>query len=372
MHEAGSSADLHGTPALLAQRVRAGCWVLLCSVTLFTLRDLWVGGAPLLPLLLLKCVQIGTVVGLLYVVTRGMWARRLVALTVGASVLLSFSTAVAGILRADLVNWPLLYVAYIMATATMFPWGPVAQAIVGLAGLLALVVNVLGVQGHFALATAPVVAVLAAFGISVLVAAEFERYRDTLNTRYQELQESEQRQHALVQAVPVTLHRADVRGGKLGALWLSDNVERVTGFRREELVRADAARFWESRLHPDETAMVRQALRDLVTRGSGAFEHRWRCADGAYRWFLYQGIMRRAPDGSPAEVVGSWLDITARKEAEEAVQRSAAQFRSLVEYGSDLISIVDADSLREPLALAHPRVPPGSACRSPGARLRSP
>lgn len=335
MHEAGSSADVSGNAALLAQRVRAGCWVLLCSVALFAIRDLWVGGAALVPLLLLKCFQLGTVLGLLYVVTRGLWTQYLVALAVGACVLLSFSAAVAGVLRADVMNWPLLYVAYIMGTATMFPWGPVPQATLGLAGLLALAVNVYGVQGDSAPSTVPVAAVLAAFGVSVYVAAAFERYRETLDHRYHELEESEQRQRALVQAVPVTLHRADVRGGRVGALWLSENVERVTGFRRHELVRPGAAALWDERLHPDERDFVRQTLATILTRGAVSFEHRWRCADDRYRWFLYQGVLRRAPDGSPAEVVGSWLDITERKRAEQTLAESEERLQLALRGSKD-------------------------------------
>jgi len=354
MLEGGSTAFVRRTPALLVQRVRATCWVLLCSLVLFTVRDVISGGTAVVPLLVLKVFQVATVLGLLYAVNRGALAGREVSLSVTAAVLLCFSSAVAGIYRGDLASWPLLYVAYIMAAATLLPWGPVPQAVVGLAGLLALALNAYGVEGHFALAMAPTgAAVLTAFGISVFVAAEFGRYRDTIDERSEELQESEQRQRALVRAVPVTLHRADVRGGRLGALWLSENVERVTGFRRSELVRPDAAVFWGSRLHPEERDTVRHELASILTRGSISLEHRWRCADGAYRWFLYQGVVRRDADGSPAEVVGSWLDITARKEAEEAVRRSAAQFRSLVEYGSDLISVLDADTTMRYVSPSH-------------------
>ncbi|MCK6555156.1 PAS domain-containing protein [Candidatus Binatia bacterium] len=335
MHEPGAAADGYGTRELLAQRVRAMCWVLLCSLALFTVRDLLVGGPALVPLLLLKGFQIGLVVGLLYVVVREIWPYRMLALTVAVSVLLAFSTAVAGVFRNDLGTWPLLYVAYIMVTATMFPWGPLPQAIVGLSGLLALAANVYGVQGHFGLGTAPVAAVLAAFGISVYVAAEFERYREALDERYRELEESEQRQSAVVRAVPVTLHRADVRAGRVGAVWLSDNVERVTGFSRGELLRPGAVAFWESRLHPDERDRVRRQLIDMLKHGAVSLEHRWRCADGDYRWFLYQGVVRRGADGSAAEVVGSWLDITERKRVEQTLAESEERLQLALRGSKD-------------------------------------
>jgi PAS domain S-box-containing protein len=54
-------------------------------------------------------------------------------------------------------------------------------------------------------------------------------------------------------------------------------------------------------------------------RQSFEMEYRLRRRDGAYRWILDSGVPRFSPDGSFVGYIGSCLDITDRKLAEEAV-----------------------------------------------------
>ena len=46
-------------------------------------------------------------------------------------------------------------------------------------------------------------------------------------------------------------------------------------------------------------------------------EHRLRRFDGEYRWVLNRGVPRFAPDGSFVGYIGSGIDITERRTAEE-------------------------------------------------------
>src|SRR4029077_10073899 len=57
-------------------------------------------------------------------------------------------------------------------------------------------------------------------------------------------------------------------------------------------------------------------------------EYRLRRNDGVYRWILDTGVPRFNPDGSLAGYIGSCLDITDRKLAEEAL---ASVGRRLIE-----------------------------------------
>ena len=50
--------------------------------------------------------------------------------------------------------------------------------------------------------------------------------------------------------------------------------------------------------------------------------------DGSVRWFLSRGSLVRRADGTPHRMVGTKVDITERKRAEEAIREKEAVLRS--------------------------------------------
>ena len=83
---------------------------------------------------------------------------------------------------------------------------------------------------------------------------------------------------------------------------------------------------------------------DRPCRPAGRFttEYRLRRADGQYRWLLDTMVPRYAADERFAGLIGIAIDITDRKNAEEALRRSEARLRLLTENMVDTISQVDA------------------------------
>src|SRR5205823_3748124 len=65
--------------------------------------------------------------------------------------------------------------------------------------------------------------------------------------------------------------------------------------------------------------------------------------DGTVRWIESKGRALHASDGTLVRVTGTSMDITERKNAEEALQASEERFRSVVQNASDVIVIVEAD-----------------------------
>jgi PAS domain S-box-containing protein len=84
---------------------------------------------------------------------------------------------------------------------------------------------------------------------------------------------------------------------------------------------------WMTNLHPDDTERYRADIRAHL-RGDTAFlssEYRICGADGAVRWVLARGLAVRDPSGRVYRMVGSLGDITARKQAEIALQLAMEQ-----------------------------------------------
>ncbi|MGH8577675.1 MAG: diguanylate cyclase domain-containing protein, partial [Gammaproteobacteria bacterium] len=100
--------------------------------------------------------------------------------------------------------------------------------------------------------------------------------------------------------------------------FVSRNLLDATGYAPEEMV-ADPS-FWFARLHPEDRATVLARFAREEVPENGAIEYRFRHADGSYRWFHDSYRLVRDEAGHPAEFVGSWTDITARKVAEETAR----------------------------------------------------
>jgi len=110
---------------------------------------------------------------------------------------------------------------------------------------------------------------------------------------------------------------------QVSATWLT-----MLGYSPEEA--ATPIREWRSLVHPDD----RPGLQDVYAahfRGETPHticEHRMRCKDGGYKWVLARGrLVERTPDGRPYRIVGTIMDLSARKALEQQLEaaRDAAE-----------------------------------------------
>ncbi|MCX6086095.1 MAG: PAS domain-containing protein [Caldiserica bacterium] len=87
---------------------------------------------------------------------------------------------------------------------------------------------------------------------------------------------------------------------------------------------------WLDSVHPDDRESVRQAWSSSVQNRDGYYsnEYRIRRADGVYRNFMVRSMPLLDADGSIKEWIGTCIDITDRKQAEEAL---AASHEALLE-----------------------------------------
>ena len=79
---------------------------------------------------------------------------------------------------------------------------------------------------------------------------------------------------------------------------------------------------WKERVHPDDISRLAAWVDETFDGGQRSIEYRYRRRDGTYCWVYDEQHFLYDLKGEPTKIVGSWTDITARKEAEEKLQRA--------------------------------------------------
>ncbi len=101
---------------------------------------------------------------------------------------------------------------------------------------------------------------------------------------------------------------------------------------------------WLKTVHPDNLAVVEQAFQKAAREGLPLnIEWRVQRRDGSERWLMSQGVPFKDGQGSIRRYLGTVLDITERKRAEEERLKSESHFRALVQTIPDLIWLKDRD-----------------------------
>jgi len=105
--------------------------------------------------------------------------------------------------------------------------------------------------------------------------------------------------------------------GDYAPTFISQNVKDLLGYEPEEYLKSPD--FWSARVHPKDSERILSEYSRLFSEGHLSVEYRFRKKDGSYCWISDELQLLRNADGDPVEVVGSWNDITARKQIGEAL-----------------------------------------------------
>ncbi len=158
--------------------------------------------------------------------------------------------------------------------------------------------------------------------------AELERQVEE-RTRAARLMEA--RLNHLLRNTPAVIYSCRPFGDG-GATFVSESARREFGYEPAQFL-ADPA-FWSDRVHPEDRERVLRGLRAVLAAGGEhyASEYRFRHADGSYRWYHDEATVVRAASGELQEIVGSMVDITERKRAEEQLRAERLLLRTLVDH----------------------------------------
>jgi PAS domain S-box-containing protein len=122
--------------------------------------------------------------------------------------------------------------------------------------------------------------------------------------------------------------------------YVSPAVSRVLGYATDEFIERNIAEF----THPEDQAEVGSAFTELLEMpgASLTYECRVRHKEGMWRW-IECTVTNLLADPSVFAIVGNFRDITERKRAGEALQRSEERFKGAFESAAIGMALVSPD-----------------------------
>jgi PAS domain S-box-containing protein len=127
--------------------------------------------------------------------------------------------------------------------------------------------------------------------------------------------------------------------GDFRPTFVSENLRDVLGYEpREYLEDPD---FVPKRVHPQDTSDLARGFARLFEEGHVIYEYRFLCKDKIYRWVRDELKVIRDADGKPVEIVGSWSNITAQKNAEAASAEAARKTKELLAELNAILDTID-------------------------------
>lgn len=140
------------------------------------------------------------------------------------------------------------------------------------------------------------------------------------------LRESEARLRLLVHASNIGLWDWDLITNQI---YFSPEWKSQIGYAQHEI--PNRLEEWQCRVHPDDLERTLQKVRTYLANPEGQYEaeFRFRHKNGGYRWILAQADVLRGATGTPVRMLGCHLDITERRQEEEALRAQGEQLRAL-------------------------------------------
>jgi diguanylate cyclase (GGDEF)-like protein/PAS domain S-box-containing protein len=127
-----------------------------------------------------------------------------------------------------------------------------------------------------------------------------------------------------------------------GDMLFSKRFEQLFGFEEKEY--GHHLENWLAGLHPDDKQRVMADTQAYLNGESDRLsnEHREQCKNGSWKWVFCRGaIVSRTAEGKPLRMVGTHVDITNKKQTEEALLSSVRFQQTVFDSLSAQIAVLD-------------------------------
>ncbi len=144
------------------------------------------------------------------------------------------------------------------------------------------------------------------------------------------LQQSEGRFGAMFEHAGIGISLRPAHDRALPWIAVNDRFCVMTGYSRDELLRLSTADITTAEGQDEALRDNGRLLRGEIT--SYAREKQLRCKDGRLLWVTLSVAVLPDADGKPYQIMSTYQDITARKQAEERMRQSEQRFRAMFDH----------------------------------------
>lgn len=142
-----------------------------------------------------------------------------------------------------------------------------------------------------------------------------EKLENEVLERTAELRSVNERLKELVSHSPAVIYVARVEEN-YPSVFVSENISDLLGLPADQYTNDPL--LWMNNIHPEDAARAQADFSRIVDLGEMTSEYRVRHQDGEYRWIRDSARLIHVPGSQPREMVGSMVDITRLKQAEES------------------------------------------------------
>jgi two-component system, chemotaxis family, CheB/CheR fusion protein len=146
--------------------------------------------------------------------------------------------------------------------------------------------------------------------------------------RTRELSESEERFRIVAQATNDAIWDWNFLNN---SVWWGDSFYKLFGYTKNSI--DNTRKFWLDKIHPDDVEGTAESIQEVINshQNQWSCEYRFRKADGTYANILDRGYVLHDENGTPFRMLGSMLDLTDLKHAEQEVRSNIQQREFLAE-----------------------------------------
>ncbi|MCP4614424.1 MAG: PAS domain S-box protein [Planctomycetes bacterium] len=165
-----------------------------------------------------------------------------------------------------------------------------------------------------------------------------------VNEQQNRLKESEERFQHLLASSAAVIYSLSLQGEAIELSFMSENIEDILGYKPREISNIQLA---QSIVHPEDLPSIKARILTMLERKTAStLEYRARHKNGSYKWLRDTNRPVFDSDDQLVEIIGSWIDITERKQLDKALMASQQQYEMISENINDVIWLFNISELQ--------------------------